>query len=121
MPACELSVAGQDARVVMRCDAKGIAVRVERRAEATGQAGDLLARDAADLKARYPDAWAFYDWATRGMGGDDGTAMRKWFEQFLVSGKQRPHVARVVEGEGGDLDYRCACLLAELVGVRLDD
>jgi hypothetical protein len=29
------------------------------------------------------------------------------------------HVARVVEGEGGDLDYRCACLLAELVGVDL--
>jgi hypothetical protein len=28
------------------------------------------------------------------------------------------HVARVVEGEGGDLDYRCACLLAELIGVR---
>ena len=25
-------------------------------------------------------------------------------------------VARVVEGEAGDLDYRCACLLAELVG-----
>jgi hypothetical protein len=23
------------------------------------------------------------------------------------------HVARVVEGEAGDLDYRCACLLAE--------
>ena len=31
------------------------------------------------------------------------------------------HVRRVVEGEGGDLDYRCACLLAELVGVGLDD
>jgi hypothetical protein len=31
------------------------------------------------------------------------------------------HVARVVEGEGGDLDYRCACLLAELVGIDLAD
>jgi hypothetical protein len=31
------------------------------------------------------------------------------------------HVARVVEGEAGDLDYRCACLLAELVGLNLDD
>ncbi|MDB5320411.1 MAG: hypothetical protein JWN40_2042 [Phycisphaerales bacterium] len=29
------------------------------------------------------------------------------------------HVARVVEGEGGD--YRCACLLAELVGIDLKD
>jgi hypothetical protein len=31
------------------------------------------------------------------------------------------HVARVVEGEAGDLDYRCACLVAELVGVKLND
>jgi hypothetical protein len=31
------------------------------------------------------------------------------------------HVTRVVEGEGGDLDYRCACLLAELVGIELKD
>jgi hypothetical protein len=31
------------------------------------------------------------------------------------------HVARVVEGEDGDLDYRCACLLAELVGIDLKD
>jgi hypothetical protein len=31
------------------------------------------------------------------------------------------HVARVVEGEAGDLDYRCACLLAELVGMQLDE
>jgi hypothetical protein len=30
------------------------------------------------------------------------------------------HVARVVEGEAGDLDYRCACLLAEAVGVELE-
>ena len=29
------------------------------------------------------------------------------------------HVARVVEGEAGDLDYRGACLLAELVGIEL--
>jgi hypothetical protein len=31
------------------------------------------------------------------------------------------HVARMVEGEGGDLDYRRACLLAELVGIGLND
>lgn len=31
------------------------------------------------------------------------------------------HVARVLEGEAGDLDYRCACLLAEAVGVDLED
>ena len=31
------------------------------------------------------------------------------------------HVARVVEGERGDLDYRCACLLGELVGMDLRD
>jgi hypothetical protein len=31
------------------------------------------------------------------------------------------HVARVVEGEAADLDYRCACLLAELVGVDVED
>ena len=30
------------------------------------------------------------------------------------------HVARVVEGEAADLDYRCACLLAEMVGMRLE-
>jgi hypothetical protein len=30
------------------------------------------------------------------------------------------HVARVVEGEAGDLDYRCACLLAEMAGIRLE-
>ena len=29
------------------------------------------------------------------------------------------HVARVVEGEGGNLDYRCACLLAEMVGIDI--
>lgn len=31
------------------------------------------------------------------------------------------HVARVVDGEGGDLDYRCAYLLAELAGIDLKD
>lgn len=31
------------------------------------------------------------------------------------------HVARVDEGEGGDLDYRCACLLAERVGLEPAD
>jgi hypothetical protein len=31
------------------------------------------------------------------------------------------HVARVIEGEAGDMDYRCACVLAELVGIQLED
>jgi hypothetical protein len=31
------------------------------------------------------------------------------------------HVARVVEGEAGDVDYRCACLLAETAGIELED
>jgi hypothetical protein len=31
------------------------------------------------------------------------------------------HVARVVEGAGGDLDYRCACLLAQVIGIQLQD
>ncbi len=31
------------------------------------------------------------------------------------------HVARVGEVEGGDLDYKCACLLAEMVGIDLED
>jgi hypothetical protein len=31
------------------------------------------------------------------------------------------HMARVGVAEGGDTDYRCACLLAEAVGVRAAD
>jgi len=31
------------------------------------------------------------------------------------------HVARVVEGESDDLDYQCACLLAEMVDIDLKD
>lgn len=31
------------------------------------------------------------------------------------------HIARVIEGEADDLDYRCACLLAEAVGIELED
>jgi len=31
------------------------------------------------------------------------------------------HVARVVEGEAGDPEYRCACLLARMVGIELRD
>jgi hypothetical protein len=83
---CELSVQGRDARVVMRCDGKGILIRTELRAEAKDQSCELRARDAADLKKRYQDAWAFYQWTTRNMGGDDGAGMRSWFEQFLVRG-----------------------------------
>jgi hypothetical protein len=83
-PSCELRVSGRDARVTMRCDAKGIALRAERQGNVNEQSSDLHVRDATELKARYPDAWAFYEWTTRNMGGDDGAAMRKWFEQFLV-------------------------------------
>jgi hypothetical protein len=83
---CELSVQGRDARVVMRCDAKGIVVRAERRVDAKDQSTELRARDTAELKKRYPEAWEFYHWTTRNMGGDDGAGMRTWFEQFLVRG-----------------------------------
>ena len=83
---CELSVQGEDARVVMRCDAKGIVVRVEYRVDAKDQSSELRARDAAQLKKRYPEAAEFYHWTTRNMGGDDGAGMRAWFEQFLVRG-----------------------------------
>lgn len=31
------------------------------------------------------------------------------------------HVARVVEGESDDLDYQCAWVLAEMVGIDLMD
>ena len=31
------------------------------------------------------------------------------------------HVARCNDGEGDDYDYRCACLLAEAVGIELED
>ena len=73
---CELSVQGEDARVVMRCDAKGIVVRVEYRVDAKDQSSELRARDAAELKKRYPEAAEFYHWTTRNMGrprrGDAG-------------------------------------------------
>jgi hypothetical protein len=38
-----------------------------------------------------------------------------------IAGATRKRVARIVKGEAGDLDYRCACLLAELVGINLKD
>ena len=81
-PACELSVQGPDERVVMRCDAKEIVIRAERRNETKEQSKEVHAKNAADLKQRYPEAWAFYRWTTGNMGGDDGATMRKWFEQF---------------------------------------
>ena len=31
------------------------------------------------------------------------------------------HTAEVLETEEGDLDYRCACMLAQSVGVVLED
>lgn len=40
---------------------------------------------------------------------------------YLSQAPPARHVARVTEGEAGDLDYRCACLLAELVGIDLKD
>jgi hypothetical protein len=32
-----------------------------------------------------------------------------------------PHVARIGVDEGGDTDYRCACLPAEAVGIGLEE
>jgi len=32
-----------------------------------------------------------------------------------------PYMAWVMADEGGDVDYRCACLLAEMVGIELGD
>ena len=81
-PACELSVQGRDERVLMRCDGKEIVIRAERRGEAKERSKEVRAKNAADLKQRYPEAWAFYRWTTGNMGGDDGASMRKWFEQF---------------------------------------
>jgi len=45
-------------------------------------------------------------------------------EMHAVDPSKEPpaqHVARVGEVEGGNLDYRCACLLAEMVGIDLED
>jgi hypothetical protein len=81
-PACEMTVQGCNERVVMRCDGKEITIRAEHGGQTKKSSKELHARDAADLKHRYPDAWAFYRWTTANLGGDDGAAMRKWFEQF---------------------------------------
>ncbi|HEV2294106.1 MAG TPA: hypothetical protein VGR35_09620 [Tepidisphaeraceae bacterium] len=39
----------------------------------------------------------------------------------LQSDPPRQHMVRIAEDEGGDTDYRCACLLAEAVGIDLED
>lgn len=31
------------------------------------------------------------------------------------------HISRVIDGDGPDESYRCACELAQMVGVRLQD
>ena len=31
------------------------------------------------------------------------------------------HIARVIDGDGPEEDYRCACELAQMVGVDLED
>ena len=38
----------------------------------------------------------------------------------LASDPSTRHVVRVVEGEADDLDNRCAGLLEEMVGIRLE-
>ena len=83
---CELSVKGRGGRVVMRCGGQGIVVSTEPHGDIKGAPQEVRARDVAELKNRYPDAWDFYNYTTRNMGGDDGAAMRKWFEQFLAKG-----------------------------------
>jgi hypothetical protein len=55
------------------------------------------------------------------------SALGSWpgsVEMHALGLSQDPPVkrmARVVEGEGGGLDYRCACLLAEMLGIDLQD
>jgi hypothetical protein len=39
----------------------------------------------------------------------------------LSSDPPPKQVARVVDGEADDLNYRCACLLAEIVAIDLED
>jgi hypothetical protein len=31
------------------------------------------------------------------------------------------HICRILDTESGDLDYLCACALAEVVGIEIDD
>ena len=39
----------------------------------------------------------------------------------LATDPPNQHVARVAEGEADDPDYKCAVLLAEMVGIELED
>jgi len=39
----------------------------------------------------------------------------------LLKDPDQQHVARSLDGVGKDDDYRTACLLAELVGIELED
>jgi len=40
-------------------------------------------------------------------------------EMHAIDG-ERQHVARVALDEPGEVDYRCACLLAQMVGIDLE-
>ncbi len=35
--------------------------------------------------------------------------------------KKKPQIARCNDGDGPEEEYRCACLLADAVGIKLDD
>ena len=38
-----------------------------------------------------------------------------------LDGLQEPQIARCEDGDGPQEEYRCACLLAEAVGIDLED
>ena len=39
----------------------------------------------------------------------------------LKSDPDQQHIARVIDGNGAVEQYRCACLLTEMVGIELED
>jgi hypothetical protein len=38
-----------------------------------------------------------------------------------LSNPDEQHISRVIDGDGPDESYRCACELAQMVGIELDD
>ena len=38
-----------------------------------------------------------------------------------LDGTEVPHIARVIDGDGEAETYRCACELAQMVGIDLED
>ncbi len=38
-----------------------------------------------------------------------------------LADRAEQHIARVIDGDGPEEDYRCACELAQMVGIDLDD